>query len=41
MQYYSNVALKVNVKLEGGVNQRVEGWLPGFKVTTTIVFGAE
>lgn len=40
-QYYANVALKVNVKLEGGVNQRVEGWLPGFKVTTTIVFGAD
>lgn len=42
-QYWSNVALKVNVKL-GGTNQRAgddRGWLPGFDKNPTIVFGAD
>lgn len=40
-QYYSNVALKVNVKLNG-VNQVIKNSLaPGFEKTPTIIFGAE
>lgn len=40
-QYYQNVALKVNVKLNG-VNQVVKsGLAPGFEKTPTIIFGAE
>jgi eukaryotic translation initiation factor 2C len=40
-QYWSNVALKVNVKLVGGVNHRIAKWLPGFDKNPTCVMGAE
>ncbi|KAL7009525.1 hypothetical protein EMMF5_001156 [Cystobasidiomycetes sp. EMM_F5] len=39
-QYYANVALKINVKLSG-TNQSIQGGLPGFLKTPTMVFGAE
>ena len=41
-QYYSNVALKVNVKLAGGINQTIARplRLPGLD-RPTIIFGAE
>ncbi|CAD6580475.1 MAG: hypothetical protein CYPHOPRED_001225 [Cyphobasidiales sp. Tagirdzhanova-0007] len=38
--YYANVALKVNVKLEG-VNQTIQDGPQGFKEKPTIVFGAD
>lgn len=40
-QYWLNVALKVNVKLQGGVNHRIANWLPGFDKNVTCVMGAE
>lgn len=39
--YWNNVALKVNVKLQGGVNHRIHNWLFEFDKTPTMVMGAE
>lgn len=39
-QYYSNIALKINVKL-CGINQMIRGGPPGFQQKPTIIFGAD